>query len=388
MSARLFPFRPNWRRPVLERLEWLTDIIAARTGVEQRRSLRQRPRRTMEYELLLQTSALQRFDALLWSGQAQPYVLPIWTDPQRLSAPVGASSDTLFGVQTAGMDFEAGQYAVLIRDDARHEVLAIDEVGASSLTFTAPTAHAWPAGTLLYPARLARLPASASVVRRNRGTAIATLRWDIEPAPAPSAYTAPEYEGLPVFLRRPSWRREISTQYDRRLERIDVGTGPVFLNDVSGLPELITVHRHTLPDRVEISAWRAWLHARAGRWKAYWQPQWSDDLRQTAPIAASSTLLRVSRIDAALYEQDEGRRHLALRHRSGQWYFRQVEDAEPSGDDDVLTLDSALGFTANPGDFPLICWLMRTRLDTDAVEIAWHTAGVAESEVAIRSIVQ
>ena len=40
----LWTIRPNWRNGVLERLEWLTNVISGETGVEQRRSVRPSPR--------------------------------------------------------------------------------------------------------------------------------------------------------------------------------------------------------------------------------------------------------------------------------------------------------------------------------------------------------
>ena len=44
----VWTIRPNWKGGILERLEWLTDVLASDTGVEQRRSVRPTPRRSFE----------------------------------------------------------------------------------------------------------------------------------------------------------------------------------------------------------------------------------------------------------------------------------------------------------------------------------------------------
>lgn len=77
----LFPFPPNWTRPVIERLAWLTDVMASRANVEQRARLRARPRRSYEYRILTRDNQERiRLHNRLTAWQGRPYALPVWPD--------------------------------------------------------------------------------------------------------------------------------------------------------------------------------------------------------------------------------------------------------------------------------------------------------------------
>ena len=60
----VWPFPPNWATSVVERLEWLTDIMPGFDDTEQRAQLRYAPRRFLVYQFLLEPWQLGRFDAL------------------------------------------------------------------------------------------------------------------------------------------------------------------------------------------------------------------------------------------------------------------------------------------------------------------------------------
>jgi hypothetical protein len=385
--SEVFPFRPDWASRVLERLEWLTDVIEAHDWTEERIALRSLPRRYLEYSFLLTGHAAARLDALLWRWQAEQFILPIWTDPQRVGAL--SSAATTIPATTAGYDFEDGGQAVLWGSDDSHEVVQIDTVGASDLTLSAGLANDWPAGTLLYPARLARAADTVSVQRMTAGTLRAGIRFEVEPSAYAAAAAANQYQGVDVFERRPNWASFLPLEYRRKAQRLDYALGDIAVDDHGGIPATIRNYQTLLRNRTEIADWRGFLHARQGRYAPLWAYSWTQDIVQAQAIGSSDTTLAVKAMDAEnRYQLEQGRQDIALRHKpTGTWYRRRITDVT-AGDpgEEVITIDSSLGVAAAAGELDPISWLTLSRLEADAVEIAWLTAGVAESSLQLRSV--
>jgi hypothetical protein len=380
----VFPYGPNWSSPVLERLEWLTDVRVSHDATEERQELRSVPRRSMEYQFLLRGVEFGRFDSLLWSAHQDAMIVPVWTDPQILGSNL-ITGATSISIDTTGYDYAPGAYVVFMLDQANHEAVEIDEVSAGSVTFVSATTRTWPAGTRVYPARLARLPERVDAPRATAGIMHGVLRWELigrsNAAPPDSPVT---YDGMDVFLTGPDWSGGVQSAYARRLERLDYALGPVYVDDPTGLSSVHHQHGFLLRDRSHIAAWRAWLHARKGRAVPYWQPQWFMDVRLAGAVGASDTTLTVHALDYA--ELYTGRRDIAVRAPDGEWHLRRITDvADGDPGEEVWTMDSALGFAADPGQV-FITWLIPARLEADAVEIAWLTAGIATSNVAVRSV--
>lgn len=384
----LFPYSPNWENGIQERLAWRTDVIESHNATEERTALRAKPRRTLSYELLREGHDTQQLDSLLWRYQATQFILPIWTDPQRLAATLPQAS-TNIPADTDGYDFEAGQWAVLIQHGQLFEVVQIEQVNADSLDLSGQTLLEWPPGTLLYPGRPARLPADVNAQRLTAGITSGRLEFEIDPSAGTAEDWPDTYLTLPVFTRPPNWANGTRAGYLRKIQRIDYEIGDVYVDDLAEMPITVRTHDHQLRSREEITAWRKWLHARAGQANAFWQPQWQLDLTQTAAIGSTETALKVRSLDYnARYAADPGRRDIALLHKTGTWYYRRIDSVTTIGDDDVMTLDSALGIDADPGDFLLITWLIPARLESDEITINWLNDSVATSSIETRGLRQ
>jgi hypothetical protein len=91
-------------------------------------------------------------------------------------------------------------------------------------------------------------------------------------------------------------------------------------------------------------------------------PTWNDDLTSVSTGALTTTIL-VSENGFSFC-----RSHIAIRRTNGNWLFREVNDAEISGDNIQLTLSSSLGINAS--DIQFISYLGQHRLGTDRVEIS------------------
>src|SRR5215469_1837664 len=104
----LFSVAPEWGEGMEETFEFLTDVLKSYNDSEQRRGLRQIPRRAIRYRALtLNARDAAGMESLVWGWQNQPYGVPWWPDSQPLAADVPAGSFTI-PVSTADRLFAAG----------------------------------------------------------------------------------------------------------------------------------------------------------------------------------------------------------------------------------------------------------------------------------------
>lgn len=386
----IFAVAPDWARGILERLEWLTDVLGAYEGTEQRIGLRDTPRRTFELDVLVQDHEAAWMDALLWGWQARVFAVPVWTDPQRLAAALPAASASIT-VTTDGYDYHDGGIALLIGDYQTHEAVQINTVSAGAIALQRPTEQSWPAGTRILPARLARLADQQSVRRPTAGVVRARLRWAVEDDAGWTAQAgATTYQGYDVLERAPNRAKDVDTEYRRAVERIDFRTGPVTVDDHSDRPALLRTFEFWLRDRQDIQVHRDWLHYRKGRRVPFWAASRHRDLELTQPVGSASTTLIVRDIGYRLYYQQQmGRKDIALRHRDGTWYYRRITGAAAGNPgEEHLSIDSALGIDADPEDFAIVSFLELVRLDGDAVEIHWANDAMARTALTLRGVAQ
>jgi hypothetical protein len=387
----VFGYAPNWSEPVRERLAWLTDVLLAQSGIEQRVGLRGIPRRALSYSLLTQDRlASAKLETILLGWQSRLYALPVWTEMQVLAAPLAAGSSTI-PCQTTDYEFAANGLALLWRAHDQHEAVEIASVGASSITIKSPTVSAWPAGMRLYPVRLARLPQRQRLTRETNHHLSGTVEFELADSPAIAAVdTGDTYAGYRVYASSPNWAEPIEVEAMRQLDVLDYETGARLVDDLSGLAALLKSWHWTLGSRAEIVALKKWLAAREGRRVPFWSPTQAEDLKIMAPIGSSAVSITVENIGYARYLAGRAdRRHIMIETQAGQRFYRAITASSEIDDDtEQIAIDSALGVALQPADIKSVRFLHLTRLESDEIEIAWHSLAVAECSTMLRSLPQ
>ncbi|MEE9422616.1 hypothetical protein [Candidatus Vondammii sp. HM_W22] len=384
----IFPFRPNWRDPLSERLEWLTDLLPNYDGTEQRIRLREIPRRIFEFRITLHGMDKRRFEALLWEWQARVYALPIWTDPGRLDAQVAVGSVQL-SVSTDDLDYHVGGLAILISDTATVEAVEILSVQSDGLTLMRPLLANWPANSCIYPARSARLDDTQSLNIFTSELSEAVLIFRVEDNSTITAVDSPTvYRSYPVLESPPNWRDNLTAEYQRQLQHLDNLTGIRTVDDESGRASQVQSYLWTRQGRGNIRALRAWLYARAGRVNPIWVSSFQADLVMVLAMISTDTVLTIENIGYTRYLRHAiGRRDIVIRLRDGtRLYRRIIAVSEVDSQTEWLTLDSAVGQDVTPADVVMISWLQLTRLESDAVELTWHTPELVECQHQMRGL--
>lgn len=371
---------------ILERLEWLTDVITSFDGSEQRIALRTFPRRYFEWAAVLTDRERRTAENLMHNWQARAFGIPVWMDSQSLTAPVASGADTI-AIDTTTRDFRVGGILGIATSPHTFEIAQVDAIADDLVTLAAPLQGSWPIGAEIFPMRAARLPEDVRLSRFDGETSYGLLRWEcIEDSDWPAATGGTTYRSHPVLTQAPNWTEDVEQGWMRKLASLDPGTGPAFWDEEGSGAMMAQSHRWLLDGRAQIDAFRRWLYARRGRLAAFWLPTFAQDFKVVASIGSTASTIDVEHCGYTDHiSQDIGRRDIRIELHNGTSYLRRITGcAEVSGTVERISIDSALGAVVTPADIRSVSYLDLVRLEADSAEIAWTRWDLAESRLMTR----
>lgn len=176
-----FPFAPNMAQPISETFGYLTDILTAFTGMEQRVQLRAVPVGTISYSVFLNEARdAQMAGAILFGNQPRAFGVGRWQFQTPLA--VDAIADDLeVYCETSDVPFEVGGLVMLWRDPYHWEIQTIASVEADHLILTTGLQHSWSAGvTSVIPAVVGRLSTDEALTWQSLTAVSQNLTFDID----------------------------------------------------------------------------------------------------------------------------------------------------------------------------------------------------------------
>jgi hypothetical protein len=365
---------PDWSQPLVERLEWRTEVHRSFNGREQRRRLRQGARRTVELPTFMSDADRQRLELAVFGWGARSWALPLWWDGQALAGAVAPGALTI-ACSTTHREFAVGRYGVLLTGYDVNEIVEVASVTSSAVTLARPVAGTWPAGTMFYPATIAQLDPSITVERFTDAASFLRASFtSLEPADV-TAGALPLYLGYPVLDSRPLLPGSMSATYERKLEDFDSETGARFRDDESGIPALTQTFGWLATTRAEKAAVRALLYLLAGRAGAVWLPTMAADFTLVATVADNTSLLDVRNCRYTLFGQTApGRNHLRIERQNGTVTYHKITgSAEVNAAVERVTVTPAITPALAPADVAQMSFLQLHRQSGDAVELGHFT---------------
>jgi hypothetical protein len=389
----LFSIAPEWGEGMEETIEYLTDVLKAYSDNEQRRALRQLPRRAMRYRALtLNARDAAGMESLVWGWQNQPYGVPWWPDAQPLLSDI-AIGTFVIPVDTADRQFAAGGLLAIWVDEFTFEALSIDTVADHSVTVTSPTQFAWKGGpgTRVIPIFLCRLPASADVTRYSSEIDQMDLAFIGEagqPSPAPSI-SPTQYKGFDVLEVPPNWANApLKRSYKRSMVTIDPKIGPIEVVDKGGSAIVGQEFPYWLDTHPNVTAFRAFILRRLGQFSPFWIPTWDQDLVLFQDVLSTDSGIRIeSEFYSRFLFPTPSRRFIAFIPIDGSGnVYRKVTSAVDNGDGtENLVLDSPTG--KNFGmTTTMVSFLTFARLGSDSASIKWDSSEHAESILTLQEV--
>lgn len=391
-----FPFLPDWAKDQTESLEWKTDVIKSYDGLEQRAKIRSKPRRYQSYYYTLQGVESQSLENLLWGWQSRLYAVPFWTD-------VTITYDALTVGQTVIFtDVDNYAYTIgslLLISNGRSDVFEMQEIesiGAGSIVLKKGLDNNWPGPSLIAPANMARIDGDFGVkFKRDHSNMlqgnvqflyepIGTDPW-IPTSPIPDTYLTAE-----ILLAEPNWRDGLETEFNSEAKVLDFETGGFAISVRSGIPEIVHQYKWLLKSRQELTAFRAFLGRRSGKFAGFWMPSWRNDFTLTQTVTSGSNGFQAYEnyygllVDAAV-----GRNHVMIFLRNGTYVLKEISSAGRNSIDpslvDVVTT-TTMGADFEPSDVKIACIIGWYRLFNDRVTLTYPDKHIAEVTMSLANV--
>jgi hypothetical protein len=373
-------FRPNWITGVTERLRWLTDVLTAYDGSEQRVRLRDQARRDLDYTALVGAQDARRLAAITLGWGARLYCLPLWCEADTLSLAVGVGDTRLPVTQAALKEYRIDGLVVVWRDAGHSEAGVIKDIVDNTLWLQQPLARSYPASARVMPGVLARLRGETPTTYLTDAVISAPVRFEVEGhVDRAPAEIGPLWQGYAVLDVRPDRTTEVTETASRLLSILDTHTGPLSVDDTRLLPVIRRTLSWWLVGRTELARWKQWAAARAGRYQGLWLPSFADDVKVVLSVSPGDTALRIDHTGSGRYVGTHPlRAALRIELNKGQVFHRRVTGVtELDETTEAVGLDSALGLSAPPTDFRRVMWMSLARLDADTLEFHYETDAVA-----------
>ena len=376
----LFPLWAQSASQFMVRQEYKTEIITSRKGREQRRALRQTPRKVLEYSGAMLPTLWRRIRAVLVTGQRIQWYC---ADPSRaMTTTAAASGAGPFSVNTV-TDWAAVDVLVALQYGTQFELRTITAVGGADVTLTTGTFPDWPLGTSIYIALLGYLSAELQQQTIVSDALLAKVTFEVDPISEPddpinTLTTA--WKDREVFPFQPLRLAPIQTNLKQLREVVDAGQGIIArFHPIPFTSRYFqATYTTTLSDFIDRIVD---LHRRCkGARGEFYMPTWEHELDPIVDATAGSTSLEVEGTEIAtyyvgstIYQEIAIIRDLTYTTNGvADIEYNTVTAVNVSGSNSVLTL-------VNPliGDVPagtMVCWMPCWRFANDAVEFQYLAA--------------
>lgn len=382
----LFGFRPHWKmQRVNETYEWLNTLQTTYSGYEQVMSIREEPRRVLDYRFRLHDRSARLFDEEVFGWTGRVFGLPWWPERSPLTEGAVPGSQVVY-LDTVGRSFVAGGQGVLLTSAHEYEMLDIAEVHDDRLVVNNSLAQPWGRGTPVYPV-LPAIPGADFATSRAASTHIdGTARFTVSPSDAilnlPALAAPQEYRGYEMYTGETNWRAPLSINITARRKEVDGVTGPLSIRRKADFPLVMRGFSWLLKTRDQARDLLAFLARRQGRRYPVWMPSGVDDFKPLQDVPSGQSSVRVERSEAGrLIGLNEARRDVVFILRSGGRLGRRIMSIVDDGDDTVVTFTEPFTAPISLSDIKRVSYLGLYRLASDSVTIAWATSEVAEVDV-------
>lgn len=388
-----FGWLVDWSKPVIETLQWLTDILQSYTGHEQRRSLRLAPRISLEAELLLHGTERQFFDLAMIGWGAKTFAVPIWQQQQWLKTAHAVGGLVIY-CDTTHRNFRTNRLAILRGQTAfDNETVEIESVLSDRLILKRPLQKNWSKGTCLSPAVTAQLTSPPTLRKLNDVMMRTQVTLSVtEPVDHPEYLPTTLYRNFPVLEQKPNEQNDLTHSYERLLSSLDNKTGLALQKDTAQAAFSLYQYDWMTYGRVAQANLRGLFYALRGSQKAIWLPTFSNDLTVTAVILANTQTLDIQWCGYTRFAQKQlGRQDIQITLKNNIVLYRRITSAtEVNNTIERLAVDQSFSTQINVKDILNISFLSLCRLSNDTLTIEHHndSDGIAKASATFRGVRQ
>lgn len=396
LRARILDLPANWKSELKITRTYKTEIITSRGKQEQRRALRQTPRKTVEYTSLFSGADQRRFEAFLINHQGYPFFIPdlvtkVFTTSTLAANGIGVDLERIPGWIQLGTVVILSLPAVN-GVEGRMSARVIDRITGNRVEFLAQDADglAWPEGTRVSPALYVKFNDNIPTRRLTAAVLEVGFTFEVVPGSEPPAWhpvaASFYYDNHEVFPLRPNWSKNLDNGFTTPIESVDYGVGLV--NDYNPVQFNGRTLKHTYLARneSEIEQVLAFFERMKGRQGLFWIPTWTEDLELDRRSVAGNTIYFKGSELADYLLQDSVHRNLAITSGDGTISLARIQaisrvDDKTSGV--ILTAPISQAVLDNSVKWS---WLLLCRLSSDSLTISYLSDSVAQFELTTTAV--
>jgi hypothetical protein len=385
----MFAYEPE--RPIVEVLEWKTDILTAADGTEQRIAWRKNPRQNCSMIVRIpEGDDRRKMQNLLKGWHPRVFGVPVWWESRALETDV-ASTATSIPIDTAYADYRVGGLVIIWSDPDTFDAVEISAVNANSLDLSSQVAHSYTAGeALVMPLRTALLGEQVDMRTFLNNLQEVKLDWRIQDNDVGDSFgdTSPfSTHNSKVMLDGYNvTSREIADGIMRKLEVIDNETGvPVqYSGQLASVP--MTQKGFYGGTRQAIWETRQLIHALRGSQTSFYLPTFYEDMVVTQNLVSSSFDLNIKNSGYTDYiDGVEPYTSIWIELDDGTILTREITASQViDSQNERLTVDTAWASDIDKDDIARVSLLRLVRLADDKLSFTHDLPGSAQINMTVR----
>lgn len=375
----MFPFEPE--APVVERLEFLTDVLLHKDGTEQRIAVRKAPRQTWDLTFLRDDGReRQAMDNMLFDWQSRVFGMPVWVEPTFLTANATAGDTTITVEDTTLSDYREGGIAIVFESETKFDALEIESVTDTTIEFASPLQNSYSSREWIrvMPIRtvVTTQPAQEKKYAVNLAELRLTMRVLDNDADLSDTDGWPTYNDKVLLSDPNAIDRTLDGSIERRITIFDSSSGAFSIASPWDRARHGSAKTFLTRSRTALWAVRKLLHALKGRQVSFYLPTFTHDVTLADTYISGAAALTVANAGYARFVQDRSPKvDLWIRLLDGTEYTRTiVGSSEVDSETEQLTLSASIGQNIAPSDVEMISFLEKVRIDTDEIVIQHTTA--------------
>lgn len=382
----LFPYEPDG--PVIEVLDWSTDVLESYDGTEQRISLRGAARQRFEYEVLTEGQQDTELRGLLFDWMPRVFGVPVWFEQRRLTTAITAG-DSVISVSTLNGDFRVGGLVMVWQNEDTYEVVGIDSMTDTEITLDVDLINAYNRKAYVMPVRTAYM--TSQVQRSKYPTNVARTSvgfTTIDNENYASTTGASTYSGK-VLLDDANYIDATGAEdFQRPVTVIDNESGKLYQFSRTDRSRFMPRKRWEVKTMAELWRIRKLLHHFDGNRVSFYLPSFREDLVVTQTIAGNTPTLRIEHCNFTnMYQGRKPFSDLRLVLTNGNIINREITDANVDGDEEVITVNAP--FSTSPifvDDIERVELLSLVRIANDRAKLTHRRAGTATIDINLISV--
>ena len=363
----VMPERPKY--PLKESLQWKTDIIRSFAG-EQRIRLRDAPRQILSVESVISNQSYTKLKAVGYQWAHRVFAIPVWTDA--ILVPSIAAGSSIIYLNTVYSDFRSFDILVIWNSETDFEAIETLNVYANRIELKLPTSKQY-TNAFVIPARFANTLRGLSFSRDGDATIRMSSDFTVRSNKnLESISSFSTYKSLPVILDKPLSSDKLTDLYIRDVDIMDNGSSSVYLDIKTSSVDVTSKMTFMTFNKQKAWEYRQFIHYLHGQQKTFFIPSWHDEFEIIKDFSNTSTSVTIKNVGFTLYYDN---RFLYIESTTGSRAFCRVLSSSITNDgDELLNLESTLGFSATVNQVKICCLLKYVRLNSDTVSIKHDVA--------------